>query len=561
MNRSAWQYYSTFYRGAYRALALSLGISCGQVMIVVSITLLVRWVFDTIIPARNLPRLLLAGAAMCGLNLANSGVTLWTQHRALAIVKVAIQRFREELLHRFYTFSRAYYTETDRSKLHATIVHDVGRLDTMSYALVAQFLPALAISLALSGVLLYLNWFLFLVMLSVAPLVFLVNRSMGSRVKERINAFRRSQKAFSKGMLFVLQMIDLTRIQAAESFEIERQRQHFEDMRVTSGAMVWLQSAYSVAHYAMITVAGLLILIVGGRAVMAGSMTIGALLSFYVGVGLLGNYLRTIWGVFPSIIVGNEALMTLFHLVRTDDTPPYAGRQRIALSGKVAFESVSFQYTDRPVLQNLSLTIQPQTTVALVGPNGAGKSTVLYLLLGFYRPQQGQLLADDHPFDDLDLGHFRRSIGVVTQDPVIFPGTVWENITYGYPDVSAQQVDRACELVTAAEFIHQLPDGYDTWVGDNGVLLSGGQRQRLALARALLRQPTLLILDEPTNHLDRAAVSQLMQTLKTLDPPPTILLISHDLEIVREAQSVYMLRNGQAVTQGQDDVLKVVGDR
>ncbi len=170
------------------------------------------------------------------------------------------------------------------------------------------------------------------------------------------------------------------------------------------------------------------------------------------------------------------------------------------------------------MLQAINLTLSPGQTVVVVGPNGSGKTTLLNLLLGFYRPQQGQLYADEQPFSQLDLIHLRRSIAVVSQDPVIFPGTIRENLTYGCPEVSFQRIIEAAHLATAHEFIEQLPQGYDTFVGDNGVLLSGGQRQRLAIARALLRQPKLLILDEPTNHLDATAVEQLMHHLKKLDP-------------------------------------------
>ncbi len=169
------------------------------------------------------------------------------------------------------------------------------------------------------------------------------------------------------------------------------------------------------------------------------------------------------------------------------------------------------------------------------------------LMLGFYRPCQGRVYADEHPLDDLDLVHLRRQIGVVTQDPMIFPGTIAENIAYGCPDADTEHIVRAAQTATAHKFITHLPQGYDTFVGEAGMLLSGGQRQRLAIARALLRRPALLLLDEPTNHLDDASVRRLLRNLRELRDAPAIVVISHNPYVVREAQHLYVLREGRIV--------------
>ncbi|MCZ6774977.1 MAG: ABC transporter ATP-binding protein [Ignavibacteria bacterium] len=526
---------------------MSIAISIGLSLIVLPIAYLVRYVFDEVIPAGDIRLLVLAGVAVFLLSLVNSGLTLWTQYVTLKITKGAIQRFRDELLKRVFTFSRAYYSETDRKKLHANIVQDTHRLDNMSHALITRFLPALTISIALSGVLIYLNWFLFLTLTIIVPFLFLVSRSMGKVVRQRIRAFHRSFETFSKGMMFVLETLDLTKIQSAEQFEINRQRKHLEDLRLTSESMAWLNTAFNSINSVMTALSSVIILIASGIAIAAGSMTIGGLVSFYVIVSLLKNHLKTISTSILKIIAGNESLTTLFAILRTREPKPYTGRKQIPFGGTITLDSVYFQYNEHPLLQDINIDINPNTTVALVGPNGAGKSTIINLILGFYRPQKGQLYADDHPYNDLDIAHLRRYVGVVMQDPILFSGTIIENITYGSPDLDFQEVICAAELATAHEFIQQLPQKYETFVGENGVLLSGGQRQRIAIARALLRQPRLLILDEPTNHLDATAVRQLMINLKHLDNPPATLIISHDKDIVRNAQRIYVLQDGHVV--------------
>jgi ATP-binding cassette subfamily B protein len=554
MNLSAWQYYIKFYRGSYRTLLLSVIISAVQCLLVLPIAFLVRYTFDKVIPARDLRLLVLVGVAILLLNFANSGISLLTRYLTLKTTKVAIQRLRDELLNKCYAFSRAYYCEADLSKLHASIVQDTERLDVMSNALVALLLPALAISVALCAVLIFLNWFLFLVMITVVPLLLLVSRVMKKRLKERVNAFYRSFETFSKGMLFVLQMMDLTRIQTAEKFETERQRKNFEELRITSGNMAWLNSAYSSVQYGIAAVSGILILIIGGMCVASGSMSMGALLAFYVAVSIFNSNVKIVISSVPQIIAGKESLNTLFNIVRTQDPPPYSGNRQIKFSGKIILESVNFQYKDRQILQDINLTITPNTIAAISGPNGVGKSTIAHLIMGFHRPRSGQLCADDHPYHTLDIIHLRQSIGFVMQDPIIFPGTIWDNITYGRQDASLQDVVYASELATAHEFIQKLPQGYNTFTGDNGVLLSGGQRQRIAIARALLHQPKLLILDEPTNHLDEASARQLMINLKRLNEVTTILIISNNINIIREARYIYFLQEGGHVVSSENAV-------
>jgi ATP-binding cassette, subfamily B, bacterial len=190
-----------------------------------------------------------------------------------------------------------------------------------------------------------------------------------------------------------------------------------------------------------------------------------------------------------------------------------------------------------------------------VGPNGAGKTTIVNLILGLYRPSAGTVLADGAPLDDVDLRSLRRRIGVVLQDPPILPGTVRENIAFGEPDVSDEDVRRAADAATAAEFIDELPLGYETPVGEEGELLSGGQRQRIAIARALLRQPRLVILDEPSTNLDRHSTEALLRNLGALPEYPAVLLLTHDEVVARAAERTVRIRDGRIVGPERHEAL------
>ena len=545
MNESVWRHHNRFFHGYHRILLMSAIIAITQALIILPVAFVVRYIFDEIIPAGDLLLLTLMCIAILVLHLTSSGMTLWMRHMSLKVIKGATLRFREELLKRCYTFSRHYYTQADLGKLHASIIQDTSRVDVMSHALAMRVVPALITGVVLCAVLLYLNWFLFLAMACISPLVFFASHLMSKKVSEWTKTCHRCFETVSQGVLFVLQRMDLTRAQAAERFETERQVQHLEALRGAEEVRWWLGTAHSEVHKTILAIAGVIVLMVGGAAISKGSMTIGELASFAVVANYLRSHLSAVAQAIPEIIDGKEALVTLISILHVEDRRPYTGCRRIEFSGRITLESVDFQYDDHPVLRDTNLAIHPGTTVAIVGPNGAGKSTIAHLILGFYQPQQGQLYADDCPFDELDLAHLRECIGIVMQEPIIFPGTIRENVTYGCPHASLHRVIQASELATAHGFVEELPQGYDTPIGENGALLSGGQRQQVALARALLRQPKLLILDEPTNHLDAAAVRRLMDNLMGLDNAPAVLLISHDMAVTRQAQHIYALAAGR----------------
>ncbi len=189
------------------------------------------------------------------------------------------------------------------------------------------------------------------------------------------------------------------------------------------------------------------------------------------------------------------------------------------------------------------MQLRPGKITALVGPNGAGKSTIVNLILGFYIPDTGKIFAGNHPYSEIDMKHLRESIGVVLQDSPIFRGTIFENITYGNAQVSFDDVAAVAHLAAADEFIGKQNHGYETLVGEEGVLLSGGERQRISIARALLRRPKLLILDQLDDHLDRDALKIILSNIKRLDYSPACLLISHNPAVEQIADDVYILKN------------------
>lgn len=303
----------------------------------------------------------------------------------------------------------------------------------------------------------------------------------------------------------------------------------------------------------------------GGRDVLAGRMTGGELSAFVFFAVLVAGSVGALSEVAGELMRAAGATERLLELLAT--RPAVATpRHPVALPepavGRVAFERVSFHYPsrpDQPVLQGLELQIEPGQTVALVGPSGAGKSTVMQLLLRFYDPQQGRIRLDGVDLRKADPAALRRRIAVVAQEPVIFGTSARENIAYGLQGASDGDVRRAAAAAHATDFLDQLPEGLDTYLGERGVRLSGGQRQRIAIARAVLRDPAVLLLDEATSALDAQSEKAVQQALEGLMAQRTTLVIAHRLATVRKADRILVMDGGRIVAAGQHDELVARG--
>jgi ATP-binding cassette subfamily B protein len=305
--------------------------------------------------------------------------------------------------------------------------------------------------------------------------------------------------------------------------------------------------------------AALLAIWVGGHLIVAGRMTTGALISFILYALLVARGFRNASRFTAESLRAIGATQWIFDLLgRTPLIPLDGGERPGDLDGSVTLERVRFRYPTRPeveALKGVDLRIEPGAVVALVGKSGSGKSTILNLLLRFYDPSEGRVLVGGHDVRTLNPASLRGHLATVMQEPTLFSRTVAENIRYGATSSDALEVERAAALASAHEFIHGLPGDYQAPIGDRGVQLSGGQRQRLAIARAILRRPKILILDEATSAIDAELESIVQVALRALDNHPTMLIIAHRLSTVAKVDRVIVLDDGRIVESGTHDEL------
>nr|WP_319949272.1 ABC transporter transmembrane domain-containing protein [uncultured Shimia sp.] len=307
------------------------------------------------------------------------------------------------------------------------------------------------------------------------------------------------------------------------------------------------------------------VLWIGARDVRAGGMSVGALVQFVIYsvmvAGAVGA-LSEIWGELQRAAGATERLVELLEVQDSVKDPVSPSVLTEPVRGEITFENVSFSYPSRKSISALSgvdLTIKPGETVALVGPSGAGKTTIIQLIQRFYDPDNGQILLDGVPLTDLARSDFRAHMALVPQDPVIFADTARENIRFGQPDATDAQVEAAAKAAAAHDFISALPDGYDAYVGERGVMLSGGQKQRIAIARAILRDSPVLLLDEATSALDAESERLVQQAVDEMARTRTTIIVAHRLATVKKADRIIVMEDGQIAAQGTHEDLVAQG--
>ncbi len=319
---------------------------------------------------------------------------------------------------------------------------------------------------------------------------------------------------------------------------------------------IGVRAAMTVIVIALIFSGIVGVLWVGARDVRADLMTVGELVQFVIDAVMVAGAvaaLSEIWSELQRAAGATERLVELLHAQDEVADPRNPTPLPHPAKGAIAFEDVVFRYPARPetaALDGVSLDIQPGETVALVGPSGAGKSTIIQLLLRFYDPSEGVIRIDDVALPDMMRSDFRRAISLVPQDPVIFADTARENIRFGRPDASDAEVESAARTAAAHDFLAALPQGYDTYVGERGVMLSGGQKQRIAIARAILRDAPILLLDEATSALDAESERLVQQAVEKLSEGRTTLIVAHRLATVKKADRILVFEAGRIVAEG-----------
>jgi ATP-binding cassette, subfamily B, bacterial len=465
---------------------------------------------------------------------------------------------RRTLYNHIQRLSLAEHDRARTGDLIGRVTSDIGAVqDFINSALLGTIVNSLTL-VGMIGVMLYVNWRFTLIALSIAPVLFALVYSFTRRIKNASRKVRKKESELVSTVQEVLNSVRVVKAFAREDFEVSRfESQSLENVETALEARS-LKAKLAPIVDVMVSIGTCLVLGYGARLALRGELSAGVLIVFLLYLGKMYKPMRELSKMTDTIskaVVGYERIQEVLEIeARVKDSP--RAKRAPRFKGKIEFEHVTFAYDDQPpVLKDLSFTVEAGHVAAIVGPSGTGKTTIISLIPRFYEPQSGKIKIDGTDICKYSLKSLREQISFVLQDTLLFRASVWDNIAYGKPDATPEQIIRAAKQANAHEFIEKMPEGYDTIVGERGATLSGGQRQRIAIARAVIRDTPILILDEPTTGLDSTSEQAVLEALDRLMKGKTSIVVGHHLSSIRHADVVFVIKDAELVEQGTHDEL------
>ncbi len=478
--------------------------------------------------------------------------------RSMADIRLALYQ-------KLVTLGLPFFEERRVGELTSRITADVEQLQSTLSMTLAEFFRQVLTFVGGIIVLFFVSAKLTLVMLSTFPPAIVGAMFLGRYIR---NMGKKAQDALADANVVVEETLQAIPIVKAFTNEWHESRRYQTGLKqVVTFALQSANARGAFVVFLITAVFGGITLTIwyGANQIGDGAMTIGDLVYFvmitlFVGGSIAG--LGDLYGQIQKTIGSSERIRAILRENSELVLPQGPVTTVPRLSGKIEFRDVRFSYPTRPdmeVMKGISLTIAPDTRVALVGHSGAGKSTITQLILRYYQILGGQILIDGQPIDGYDLSALRAQIGVVPQEVVLFGGSIRDNIAYGRPLATDEEIREAALKANALEFIDRFPEGMGTLVGDRGIKLSGGQRQRIAIARAILKDPAILILDEATSSLDAESEHLVQEALNVLMEGRTTIVIAHRLSTIRQVDHIYVLEGGQIIEEGTHEQLSARG--
>jgi ATP-binding cassette, subfamily B, bacterial len=484
-------------------------------------------------------------------------------YMAKAALRVAFH-LRQQVYAHLQKLNLSYFETAKAGDLSYRLTEDVDRVGEVVNKGFHDFIPCILQLVAIPIYMIYLNWQLTLATVIVAPLMGILVGWFGERLRKYSLKSQNRVSGLSAILAEVFNGIRLVQAFAAENYEIARFGYEAERSLKAKYSAERLKAIQIPIIGFLEALSALSLLIVGAWQISQNNLTVANFFSYLAAAALLIDPIGHTTNNYNEFKQGEASVDRVFELMAVQPTV-IEKINAIALppvNGKVEYRHISFAYKpSEPVLKDISLLVSPGEAIALVGASGAGKTTFVNLLPRFYDPEVGQIFIDGVDIRDVKLHSLRRQIGIVPQETIMFSGTIAQNIAFGQDVFDIKAVKEAAKIANAHQFISQLPEGYQTWVGERGVNLSGGQRQRIAIARAVLLNPQILILDEATSALDSESEALVQEALERLMQKRTVFIIAHRLSTVRRCDRILVLEQGQIVESGTHEELLALEHR
>ncbi len=488
---------------------------------------------------------------------------MYTRYKSLA-TRYAETGLRRALVRKLQQLSISYHKETQSGRLQSKIMRDVEAVETLSTQMFLSILNialniAIALIVTINKSLVVFIFFLLTTPIAAATMVFFRNV-----MKKRNNEFRKEMEETSARVMEMVELIPVTRAHALEEEEVQKMSGQLFAVAEKGYRLDVIQSLFGSVGWAIFQIFQVVCLGFTGFLAIKGTVMPGDITLYQSYFATIVSQVSSLMSLIPTIAKGIESVNSIGEVLLEDDIEQNEGKEIIKdIYGEFDFKDVTFRYNniDRPVLHNLNLHVDKGETIALVGESGAGKSTILNLVIGFNQVNSGEVLIDGHNMKDIDLRSYRKYLAVVPQTSILFSGTIRDNITYGVDNVDEATLDEIVKAANLTDLINSLPDGLDTMVGEHGGKLSGGQRQRISIARALIRNPKVIVLDEATSALDSISEKLIQEALNNLTKDRTTFIVAHRLSTIKDADKIAVISDGHCVEYGTyDELMNLKGE-
>jgi subfamily B ATP-binding cassette protein MsbA len=464
--------------------------------------------------------------------------------------------------HHIHRLSLAEHDQKRTGDLIGRVTSDIESIQDFVTSALLGILTSVLTLVGIIGVMLYMSWRFTLISLSIAPLLFLAVYFFTRRIKQASRDVRKKESELLSIVEEVFSSIRVVKAFAREDYEEQRFARQSLDNVETALLARSIKMKLSPVVDIIVATGTCLMLGYGARLVMAGQLTGGSLVVFLLYLGKMYKPMRDLSKMTDTVSKAGVGFERIREILQTESEVHDLPRARRAqgFKAEIEFDKVSFGYSaDQLILKDVSFRIEPGQVAAFVGPTGGGKTTIINLVARFYDPLSGKVKIDGTDIRGFTIKSLREQISFVLQDTLLFHAPVWQNIAYGRPEANRAEIIRAAELANADGFIKEMPEAYDTMVGERGITLSGGQRQRIAIARAVIRNTPILVLDEPTSGLDAQSEKSVFEALERLMRNKTSIVIAHHLATILRADVIFVVKDNQLKERGTHDELIEAG--
>jgi ATP-binding cassette subfamily B protein len=510
---------------------------------------------DKVVEPDRIPtsRVIISVVILAGAFLANIPFHTWYIRRISKLARELERRLRRALVIRLQQLSIPYHDDSESGRLQAKVLRDVEQVHMIVHQLGDQGLTIALSLIFVTGLTLSRNPMILLVYLVMTPVVIGLRFLFNKRITKENREFRKKIESMNSEVSQMIDMIPVSRAHGVETSATRQVDQKLDQVQYQGQRLDRVNATFQSAAFASFMLGNLGLFSICCWLAFRGVLTVGEVTLYQQLFMQILMAMNQALAIFPQLAKGFESVRSIGEVLECPDLEHNQGKQEVkSVKGEIVYDHLTYTYrgADSPAISDLNLHVPAGECIAVVGPSGGGKSTLIQLTIGFRRPTEGRILLDGLNMEELDMRSWRRFISVVPQESVLFEGSIRDNILFGSPRVEEERFQEIVQAANVREFVDRLPCGFDTRIGENGSRLSGGQRQRLAIARALIRDPKVIVLDEPTSALDVESEKLVQEAIDHMIKGRTTLIVAHRLSTIRNADRILVMQEGRLVEIG-----------